>query len=255
MRRRYRVVIHVSGGNGDGENVLWEGTFEDLRAKYGDDPDANPIQSSEAAANLTVRNVVQKETKAGWQDCADPRLSLIERSSRHDANTPDRPHMAHDVVPLHGLREGEPVLEEGGLVERTMVTLGLHGDDLDPSEITRMIGREPTSAHRRGEPRPGPKFKNPYRSGAWLLSVEVEKPSEPDEATERLLDLLPSDEKLWKKLSERYDLSISYGIFFKGWNRGFALSRELQQRLVKYHARLDFDLYADESDPKEFSTF
>ena len=109
-------------------------------------------------------------------------------------------------------------------------------------------------AHRRGEPRPGPKFKIPYSSGAWLLAVEAEKPSGPDEATEQLLDLLPNDEQLWKKLSERYDLSISYGIFFKGWNRGFTLSRELQQRLVKFHARLDFDLYADESYPEGFFT-
>jgi len=160
--------------------------------------------------------------------------------------------MPGNVVPLHGLRAGEPVLEGGGLVEKTKVSLALFGGDLDPPEITRMIGREPTHAHRRGEARPGPQYKVPYSSGAWLFSVEVERPEGPDEATERLLDLLPSDERLWKDLSARYDLSFSYGVFFRGWSRGFTLSHRLLQRLVTYRARLDFDLYADEGYPEEF---
>ena len=150
--------------------------------------------------------------------------------------------MADKVIPLHCLRPGEPYFETGGLVERTVVTLALYGDDLDPPEITRIIGCEPTHAHRRSEPRAGHEFKNPYKSGAWLLTVKMEKPQGPEEATERLLDLVPGDERVWKDLSERFELRISYGIFFSGMNRGFALSHNVQKRLVKYHAKLDFDL-------------
>ncbi len=252
MNQKYRVAIQVSGGGEAGENVLWEGSFEELRAKYGDDPDANSIQWSGSAGGLTLRNVVQKETRDGWQECVDPRERPDDRSVRHETRSSDPTPMPGDVVPLHGLRAGEPVLEAGGLVEKTKVSLALFGDALDPPEITRMIGREPSHAHRRGEPGPGPQYKIPYSSGAWLLSVEVVRPEGPDDATERLLDLLPSDERLWKDLSARYDLSFSYGVFFRGWNRGFTLSPRVLQRLVTYRARLDFDLYANVGDPEGF---
>ncbi|MDP6708866.1 MAG: hypothetical protein QF893_21185 [Alphaproteobacteria bacterium] len=75
MHERYRVVAEVSGGGGAGENVLWEGTLAELRATYGDDPEADPIQSSEVAGHLTVRKVVRRETPDGWEECADPRRS------------------------------------------------------------------------------------------------------------------------------------------------------------------------------------
>ena len=73
MNQKYRVVIHISGGGGSGENVLWEGTLEELRAKYGDSPDTSPIESSEAAGHYVIRQVVQRESKNGWKECADPR--------------------------------------------------------------------------------------------------------------------------------------------------------------------------------------
>ncbi|MDJ0951106.1 MAG: DUF4279 domain-containing protein [Alphaproteobacteria bacterium] len=155
--------------------------------------------------------------------------------------------MSDKIVPLHRLPPGAPYWEVGGLVDRTEVTLALHGDDLDPPEITRRIGREPTHAHRRGEPSEGPKVKIPYKSGAWLLTVDVEAPEGPEEATEELLDLLPDDQGLWQELSERYDMYFSYGIFFDGVNRGFTLSADLQRRLATYHADLSFDLYSNQS--------
>lgn len=157
---------------------------------------------------------------------------------------------SNNIVPLHGLRRGEPVWETGGLVEKTKVTLRLMGDDLNPHEITQILGLEPTHAHRRGEPRAGPDFKAPYGSGAWLLTVEVLKPEGPNKATERLVDLLPNDPKLWIELASRYDLSISYGIFFQGWNRGFDLSHGLLLRLALFQARLEFDLYTDQRYPE-----
>ena len=152
--------------------------------------------------------------------------------------------MSDKIIPLHRLPPGAPYWEVGGLVEKTKVTFSIYGDDLDPLEITRIIRREPTRAHRRGEPSPGSEGKRHHKSGAWLLTVEVKEPEGPEAATEKLLDLLPSDEGLWQRLSKQYDLRVSYGIFFSGVNKGFGLSADLQRRLAKYHASLEFDLYA-----------
>jgi hypothetical protein len=82
MRQRYRVVVEVTGGSGFGENILWEGKLAELRATYGDDPEASPIQSSEVAGHLTIRKAVRRETPDGWEECADP---------RRDQSDPDTP--------------------------------------------------------------------------------------------------------------------------------------------------------------------
>ena len=81
MSQRYRVASYMIDPHGDGfpaESVLWVGTFEELRAKYGDDPDANPITLHDPRDYFLslVSEVLQKETKDGWQECADPRKSL-----------------------------------------------------------------------------------------------------------------------------------------------------------------------------------
>lgn len=86
-----------------------------------------------------------------------------------------------DITPS---RKPEIIGEAGGLVDGSRLTLGIHGDDLDPDEISRMLGCAPTSAHRRGDPRrPGP----PWPSGAWLLSVEAKSPTGPEELVDLLL--------------------------------------------------------------------
>jgi predicted RNA binding protein YcfA (HicA-like mRNA interferase family) len=64
-----------------------------------------------------------------------------------------------DAIPI---RKPEIVGEAGDLVDETRFTRGIHGEDLDPDEISRLLGYAPTSAHRRGEPRrsgsPWPNF-------------------------------------------------------------------------------------------------
>jgi hypothetical protein len=58
----------------------------------------------------------------------------------------------------------------GGPVDEVRVTLALYSEDLDPDEVSRALGVQPTSAHRRGE-RKGPRSPA-YRKGAWLLMEE-----------------------------------------------------------------------------------
>ena len=79
-----------------------------------------------------------------------------------------------DVIPI---RKPEMIADAGGLVDRSRLTLGLYGEDLDPDEISRLLGCSPTSVHRRGDPRrSGP----PWPKGAWLLSVDGEAPTGPE---------------------------------------------------------------------------
>ena len=130
----------------------------------------------------------------------------------------------------------------GGLVDETGVCLAVYGEDLDPPDVTAIIGREPTSAHRKGDRR-GPRSA-PYKAGAWFFKVRGEAPQGPAELTAALLDQLPDDERVWAKLNELYKVQLRYGIHMTGWNRGFDLPAGLAARIAKLRATVMFDIYA-----------
>jgi hypothetical protein len=78
-----------------------------------------------------------------------------------------------DITPI---QQPEIIGEAGGLVDESRLTLGVHGDDLDPDEISRLLGCAPTSSPRRDDARrSGP----PWPKGGWLLSVEAKIPHRP----------------------------------------------------------------------------
>lgn len=57
----------------------------------------------------------------------------------------------------------------GGPVDRVTVSLRVFGDDLDPVEVTTLLGCQPTEARRRGEVIPTPGITAPpgQDAGCW----------------------------------------------------------------------------------------
>jgi hypothetical protein len=54
--------------------------------------------------------------------------------------------------------------------EYTHATLRIIGDDLDPDEVSELIGLEPTEAHRKGDPNPRTRSPHaPYPTGVWRM--------------------------------------------------------------------------------------
>ena len=46
----------------------------------------------------------------------------------------------------------------------------LMGKELDPDEVTQLLRLEPHTAHRRGDPRPGPRCTDFWEEGLWSIS-------------------------------------------------------------------------------------
>jgi hypothetical protein len=135
------------------------------------------------------------------------------------------------------------IAEVGGPVDEARLTLGIHGLDLQPEEISALLRCAPTSSHRRGEARrPG---GIPYRQGAWLLTVEGSTPPEPDDLVRQLLDRLPTDPAVWEQLVAKYTVRVGFGIFVGAWNRGFELSPSSLKQLAVFGVPVGFDIYAD----------
>jgi hypothetical protein len=155
------------------------------------------------------------------------------------------------VVPFQPRRDpGErSVVTVGGPVDSTTVGLRVHGDDLVPDEVTRLLGVAPTKAWRLGE-RWNPRLP-PAGTGAWFLD-EGWAPEEPEALTRRLLDRLPADPACWAELRSRFRVSVCYGISLEAWNRGFDLSGATIGRLAVLGVEVGFDIYGAGDPPFEF---
>lgn len=145
-----------------------------------------------------------------------------------------------DIIPI---RRPEILVTVGGMVDETRLTLSVHGEDLDPDEVTKLLSCSPSSSHRRGDLRP--RSGTPWPKGAWLLSVEGKAPVEPDHLLASLLDQLPSDPSVWENLRTRYSVGLGFGLFQGAWNRGFDLSPGVLSKLAALGLGLGFDIYAD----------
>jgi hypothetical protein len=144
-----------------------------------------------------------------------------------------------DITPI---RKPEIIGEAGGLVDESRLTLGVHGEDLDPDEVSRLLGCAPTSSHRRGD---ALRSGRACQKGGWLLSVEAKSPTGPDELVHLLLSRLPTEQAVWADLRRRFQLQLTFGVFTERWNRGFDLTADAVRRIDVLGVGVGFDIYAN----------
>jgi hypothetical protein len=154
----------------------------------------------------------------------------------------DRSSEERKVLPFRPAKTDQVLAEVGGPIDEVNVTLALYSEELEPQEISRALGVEPTRAHRRGEQR-GPR-SSPARSGAWFLTTSS-RDAEPAEAViDRLLKLLPEDPAVWYDLRMRHDIQVRFGLHMTGWNKGLSIPLKQVTRIAELGASMEFDIYA-----------
>ena len=154
----------------------------------------------------------------------------------------DRSSERRKVVPFHRVKTIQVLAEVGGPIDEVNVTLALYSEELEPEEVSRALGVEPTSAHRRGES-PGSRSP-PYLSGAWLLTKHG-RDAEPAEAIiDRLLKQLPEDPAVWRDLRIRHKIQFRFGLHMTGWNKGLSIPLKQVTRIAELGASMEFDIYA-----------
>ena len=134
-----------------------------------------------------------------------------------------------------------------GALNDFRISLDFIGDAVVPDEISQMLGSEPTTAHKMGDPIHGADgtFRRNAKSGRWTISVTSRGEENPDfeQSLRRILDLLTDDLDVWRELSHRFNAELFCGIFLTDSNRGFTLSSDLLAELGKRHIQLGLDLY------------
>jgi len=137
----------------------------------------------------------------------------------------------------------------GGPVDEVTVTLRVMGDDLDPDEVTRQLGVQPTRSRKKGQ---SLKSGHISRSGIWMLEGNDPKPTPLDEQIDHLLARMTDDLTVWTALSKRFRMDVYCGLFVATWSRGESVSLEIMKKLVDRGTSLGLDIYGpDESMPSK----
>ncbi len=130
----------------------------------------------------------------------------------------------------------------GGPIDETDVTFCVYGDDLDPDEVSSILGCTPTRSQRRGVPS-SPR-RQPAKIGAWFLELRGLAREDPQRVITSLLDRLPSDEAIVRRLGERFLLKLNVVLHLDAWTRGFELPAALLARIVRLGLALGVSIYA-----------
>ena len=119
------------------------------------------------------------------------------------------------------------MIKIGGPVDKIKIGLRVNGDLLDPNEVTKLLGCEPTKA-----------------KGNWLLNGKLLPTDDLEVQIENLLASVTDDLSVWKELTTKYKVDIFCGLFLEDINRGFELSSKMMKALSERNISIGFDIYA-----------
>lgn len=130
-------------------------------------------------------------------------------------------------------------------VRKTRASLRLQGEELDPDEVTRLLGKVPDTAERRGDVLRIPSGRERIaRWGRWSVSVERRTPGDLDGQIAVLLDGTTNDLELWRRLTSSFDADVFCGLFLTEGNEGLCISPRTLLMLGERGIKLGLDIYA-----------
>lgn len=133
----------------------------------------------------------------------------------------------------------------GGHPDRARLCLRVCGDDLDPDEITRILGRASTRSQRKGQPVMSESgvMRRIARTGSWLLDQPVRGDSTIEEEIDTLLGSLPPEGQAWSTIGERYCVDLLCDVSVRGVNQGFEIEPRVMEMLAKRGITLGVDIF------------
>jgi hypothetical protein len=134
----------------------------------------------------------------------------------------------------------------GGPIPWFSISLSISAEDLDPDEITRLLGIQPTKAWRKGVPQFGREGRVPT-FGAWSTSLRRDETTEWDveAAISLVLDRIHVRGEVWNQVVSNAKARIFVGLTLDTYNRGFGFAPSLLRRIAELEIQLDFDIYAE----------
>jgi len=155
-------------------------------------------------------------------------------------------------APKPGIPTGAPPGKVwfGGPIEWFSITLRISSDDLDPKEVTSLLGCQPDAAERKGDQILGPDGSavRLAQTGSWRLMLAPTTTDEWDcgEAMMLVMKRLPTDANVWRSLTQRFSVVFFVGLSMDSVNKGFSMSPDVMSYLGARGIRVDFDVYCED---------
>lgn len=122
----------------------------------------------------------------------------------------------------------------GGPFDRLFFEINIFGDDLDPNEITQMLGVPPSLCYRKDDERP--KGSQYYKTGGWILRSGAVPLSDDDTGEvefESWVKSLPGNKMIWDDIQMRFTVSVRLVGYTDQWNADFLISSTTIMELAK----------------------
>ena len=129
-------------------------------------------------------------------------------------------------------------------LNESVAGLRVVGDDLDPDEITQLLGRTSDLARRKGETILTEGRERVASTGAWIVNTDSSAPGDLDRQINELLAGTTDDLAVWRRLVDRFRVDVFCGLFMKEPNEGIAISPQTLQKMAERGIELDLDIYA-----------
>ncbi len=189
--------------------------------------------SSGVEGGLTVNAKATPVASSALPAAADPRHEAIAVA-------------AADLVPAVRGRRGT-VLETVRAPDDTLILgLLLCGDELDPDQVSRRMGCEPTSSLRSGARLHADALPCPV--GTWRLQVRGDASTHASDLVEELLGRFTAEPSFWQALHRDFALQLHLSLHTAAPDAGFILAPEALTRCAATGASLLVTFHVHDAD-------
>jgi hypothetical protein len=130
-------------------------------------------------------------------------------------------------------------------LHRAVAGLNIVGEDLDPSEVARLLGGAPSYSYSKGDDiRRRPDMPERLaRRGLWSRKATPTEPENLDAQVLELLSGLTENLAVWGELSAKYRIAVFCGWFMRESNEGVEISPNTLRLLGERGIVLSLDIY------------
>ncbi len=136
---------------------------------------------------------------------------------------------------------------------RSKASLRIFGDDLNPDEVSHLLGCVPTEAWTKGQVKVFQSGREVVRkSGAWFLRAATAEPENLDGQVAELMARMSSDLDIWSTVTQKYKVDLFCGWFLEDSNEGVSVAAHTLRLLGERGIQLSLDIYGpDETNDSE----
>jgi Domain of unknown function (DUF4279) len=135
----------------------------------------------------------------------------------------------------------------GGEIDAGEFVLQVTADDLNPDQVSELLGCQPTDSHRCGDS--SGKRGHTYKFGLWQFStarLNFRDGKSCEEQFDEFIRNLPDTPSAWEHIASKYEARVIVYLWMRTWNREFDISVFALGELSRRRLRLHIDTYSVE---------